>query len=382
VKRKQKEQANAYSFVIVPSARLERATYCSASKRSNPLSYEGISERVFYPTHLCWSRCKLDIHDNCQYVTRHSRYNLPGMVDKRPDDLSVEELRRLLLDRRKVNRRDRLENYRRSGRMISIKPDNAVPLVLRSVSDVPADEVLRQQVAVEPKVKRRSAWTDNLLLGVEVLAVLVLIGLVFNGFSILRTLNEEAAAAILPPTAAPTPLITAVVLPSGHTPPNSAQGAQPNDAEIPEHLRPLVPSLANMPVPTSSPQQALRIQIPSIKVDAPIVQGDGWEQLKKGVAQHLGTPNPGETGNVVLSAHNDIFGEIFRNLDKLQPGDIVILYTNARQFTYVITGTQIVEPTRVEVMAPTPNASVTLISCYPYLIDNQRIVVSAVLQNP
>jgi hypothetical protein len=27
---------------MAPSARLEHATYCSASKRSNPLSYEGI----------------------------------------------------------------------------------------------------------------------------------------------------------------------------------------------------------------------------------------------------------------------------------------------------------------------------------------------------
>jgi len=304
------------------------------------------------------------------------------MVDKRPEDLSVEELRRLLLDRRRVIRRDRLESYRRTGRVISILSDSKVATALPGALNEPAQEPVRHDSVSDQKGKRRNAWTDNLLLGVEVLAVVVLIGLVLNGFSILRTLNEEAAKAILPPTIVPTALITAVVLPSGHTPPNSVKGAQPNDAEIPEHLRPLVPSLANVPVPTSSPQQALRIQIPAIKVDAPIVQGDGWEQLKKGVAQHLGTPNPGETGNVVLSAHNDIFGEIFRNLDKLQPGDIVVLSTNARQFTYVITGTQIVEPTRVEVMAPTANASLTLISCYPYLIDNQRMVVSAVLQNP
>ena len=209
-----------------------------------------------------------------------------------------------------------------------------------------------------------------------------LIGLVLNGLTILRTLNEEAAAAIRPPAAAATALITAVVLPSGHTPPTSAQGAQPNSSEIPEHLRPLVQAYENIPVPTGSPQQGIRIQIPAIKVDAPVVQGDSWEQLKKGVAQHLGTPNPGESGNIVFSAHNDIFGEIFRHLDQLQPGDVISLYTSARQYTYVVTGTQIVAPTRVEVMAPTANAVVTLISCYPYLIDNQRIVVSAVLQNP
>jgi sortase A len=304
------------------------------------------------------------------------------MVDKRPEDLTVEELRRLLLDKRRVNRRDRLESYRRTGRVISITPESGVAPSVGRVVDTPEDEAAQPVSETVDKPRPRSGWTDNLLLGVEVLAVLVLIGLVLNGLSILRTLNQEAAAAIQPPTAAPTALITAVVLPSGHTPPNSAQGAQPNDAEIPEHLRPLVQTLENVPVPTASPQQGIRIQIPAINVDAPVVQGDGWEQLKKGVAQHVGTPNPGENGNVVFSAHNDIFGEIFRHLDKLQPGDVVILYTSARQFTYVITGTQIVEPTRVEVMGATPNAAVTLISCYPYLIDNQRIVVSAVLQNP
>ncbi len=41
-----KEAGNPAS-VMAPSARLEHATYCSASKRSNPLSYEGISELGF-----------------------------------------------------------------------------------------------------------------------------------------------------------------------------------------------------------------------------------------------------------------------------------------------------------------------------------------------
>ena len=311
-----------------------------------------------------------------------SGYNLPAMVDKRPEELTVEELRRLLLDKRRVNRHDRLESFRRTGRVISIMPDSDSELEVGRVVDTLEAETASPEPFAGSQKRPGNRWTDNLLLGVEVLAVVVLIGLVFNGLSILRTLNQETAAAIHPPTGVPTALITAVVLPSGHTPPNSAQGAQPNDAEIPEHLRALVPALENVPVPTASAQQGVRIQIPAISVDAPIVQGDGWEQLKKGVAQHLGTPNPGENGNVVFSAHNDIFGEIFRHLDKLQPGDVVILYTSARQFNYVITATQIVEPTRVDVMASSSNATVTLISCYPYLIDKQRIVVSAVLQNP
>jgi sortase A len=169
-------------------------------------------------------------------------------------------------------------------------------------------------------------------------------------------------------------------LPSGHTPPTSPDGGQPNDAEIPESLRPLVQSLPPPIIPTQGPSQALRIIVPAINVDSQVVQGDGWEQLKKGVAQHLGTADPGQPGNLVLSAHNDIFGQIFRRLDELAPGDEVQLYTASQVFTYVITGTRLVQPTEVSVMDATPHPSLTLISCYPYLIDNQRIVVFADLK--
>lgn len=147
-------------------------------------------------------------------------------------------------------------------------------------------------------------------------------------------------------------------------------------------MRPLWQSLSNLPTPIPVIQQAIRIQISSIGVDAPVVQGDGWEQLKKGVAQHIGTPNPGENGNIVLSGHNDVYGEVFRDLDQLKPGDSIILFTSQRQYIYVITSTQMVAPAAVEVMSPTSNARVTLISCHPYLVDIHRIVVSAILQSP
>jgi len=210
--------------------------------------------------------------------------------------------------------------------------------------------------------------------------VVGLIFLLFNGVNLIQELNREVATALEQPTLTPTPLIMAVVLPSGHKPPNAEGGTGPNEAEIPEHLRPLVQSLANLPIPTPGPEQAIRIQIPAISIDAPVVQGDGWEQLKKGVGQHIGSANPGKTGNVVLSAHNDIFGEIFRDLDQLKSGDEIVLYTNQRAYTYLISDTEVVEPTRVEVMGETKQPTVTLISCYPYLVDNQRIVVTARLQ--
>ena len=296
---------------------------------------------------------------------------------KSPEDLSVEELRWLLVEKRRLARQERLERYRRTGRAVLIAPDaesNLGDLRAGSLAD-------EDDVPGEPRRRgRRKRILDGFLLLIELSAVLGFLFVLFNGLNVIQELNREVAAVLEQPTLTPTPLIMAVVLPSGHTPPNVEGGARPNDAEIPEHLRPLVQSLASLPIPTPGPEQAIRLQIPAIGVDAPVVQGDGWEQLKKGVGQHIGSADPGEDGKVVLSAHNDIFGELFRHLDQLKPGDQVTLFTNQRAYNYSIVETRIVEPTEVEVMAPSSQPTITLISCYPYLIDDQRIVVIARLQ--
>jgi sortase A len=301
---------------------------------------------------------------------------------KAPEDLSVEELRRLLIEKRRGVRRERLEHFRKTGRVVDDVelPQQALP----STDEPPTGPVVDtsdKAAADESPRKRRRGFADQLLLAVEVLAVVGLVGVLLSGFGLLRNLNREVAAALNPETPTPTPLVMAVVLPSGHTPPDAQGNTRPNEAEIPEHLRPMVQSLANIPIPTPAPDQTVRLQIPRLNLDAPVVQGDGWEQLKKGVGQHIGSANPGQNGNVVLTAHNDVYGELFRYLDQLQPGDEVIVYTQQRQYVYVVDRTTLVEPTAVEVMASTGSPTVTLISCYPYLVDSQRIVVFARLQN-
>jgi sortase A len=294
-------------------------------------------------------------------------------------DFSAEELRRLLVEKRRSDRQARLERFRKTGRVVSVSgEDDTTPLGGLRAGAFVGDQ--GEYGAARPRSRFRR-FLDGALLLVEVGAIVGLIFILFNGMDVVRQLNQEVLAAMEQPTMTPTPIISAVVLPSGHIPPNAEGGARPNDAEIPDHLRPLVQSLANIPIPTPGPEHAIQIQIPAIRVDAPVVQGDLWEQLKKGVGQAIGTANPGEKGNVVLSAHNDIFGEIFRDLDRLNPGDQVILFTSQRAYTYIVTGSQIVDPLQVEVMAPTRDATVTLISCYPYLVNTKRIVVTARLQN-
>lgn len=296
------------------------------------------------------------------------------MTRKRPEDFSLREIRFLLVEKRRALRTLRLDHFHQTKRVVPFANESTIVDVLDNQS------LFGSRKAHNFRGLRRT-WLDYVLLGVEFLTIVGIIVIVIKSLSTLDVLNGSVSAALLQPTFAPTPMIREVVLPDGHTPPNSPGGARPDEAEIPVHLRPIWQSLSNLPTPIPAIERAIRIQIPAVGVDAPVVQGDGWEQLKKGVAQHIGTPNPGENGNIVLSGHNDVFGEVFRYLDRLGPGDSIILFTSQRQYTYIITETQMVEPTAVEVMAPTSDAQVTLISCHPYLVDIHRIVVSAVLQS-
>jgi len=287
-----------------------------------------------------------------------------------PEDLTAKQIHYLLVEKRRAVRHARLERFHRMGRMSFF------------IGEVGIEEDIRHQLAYKrTQITRPRTWMDGILLCAEFLTVIVLAAITVSFLSILGSFNQNVAASLQQPTLEPTPMVQAVVLPDGHTPPTSPGGARPNEAEIPEHLRPIWQSFSNLPTPLPVMEQAIRIQIPAIDVDAPVVQGDNWDQLKKGVGQQVGTPNPGKNGNIILSGHNDVYGEVFRYLDQLNPGDQVILFTSRRQYTYVITGTQMVEPTAVEVMAQTGDMRVTLISCHPYLIDEHRIVVSAILQS-
>ncbi len=289
------------------------------------------------------------------------------------EDFSAAELRQLLMQKSRAEREARLEAYRRSGRIV--QTDQAIDFNTLS-SDLDEEEYTPRR----RNTRKRRGGMDKFLLLVEIVAVAGLLFIIFNGANLLKNLNQQVAAIIDSPTATPAPLITAVILPGGHNAPIGGTESQFNESEIPEHLRQSGQLVVSLPLSTPSPQQARQIQIPAIGVNAPVVMGDDWEQLKMGAGQHFGSGYPGESGNLVISAHNDIFGEIFRYLDRLKIGDEIIISTQGGSFTYLVTNTEIVEPTRVDVMAPTNESTITLISCYPYLVDNKRIVVQGLLK--
>lgn len=325
------------------------------------------------------------------------------MVDKRPaHDLTVEELQQLLYRKKRAQRRQRLQRLQESGRIVvvdGLTPPNPLPpplvrpqvaptgamreFVLETAVDQPEDEFAAGN---EEQSSIQWGWVANkLLLFVEIAAVVGLVIILGSLWATRRELNQELvqaqreeSQALALPTPTATPVIDVVVLPSGHKPPVNGRPPEPGEAgDIPAHLLPAINAYVPPVVPTPSIEQARRLQIPAIGVDSPVFQGDDWEQLKKGIGQHIGSALPGAAGNLVLSAHNDIYGEIFRHLDKLSAGDEIIVSTERQSYTYVVRKIQVVDPTEVWVMAPTDYASATLISCYPYQVNNKRIVIFA-----
>jgi sortase A len=323
------------------------------------------------------------------------------MRDRRTvDELSIEDLERVLRIRKREARLERLRQLGKEADARALDPLAPRPVEpqlpplpgdYRRFQGTGATAEYRSQVVNETTAEeegsarqpRRIRWDwvlDKGLLVIELGVLATLIVVLLGLQATLRQVNEEASRnqQALLPTLTPTPLIQVVMLPGGHTPPDSPGGPVPE--EVPAHLRDLVGAITPLPMPTPGPEQATRIQIPAIGVDAPIVEGDDWESLKQGAGHHIGSANPGERDNCIISAHNDIFGKIFRDLPDLDLGDEVFVHTVSRIYRYVVTQSRVIEPTEVSVMYPTSSSVLTLISCYPYGLDTHRIVVIAELQ--
>jgi len=183
------------------------------------------------------------------------------------------------------------------------------------------------------------------------------------------------------PTARPTATSTATATPA----PTSTSTASPTATSTP------------YPRAYSAPT-ALRI--PRIDVDAGIVEvglttkeenGEVvtiWEVAKFAAGFHRGSAYPGHPGNTVLSGHvrSRESGNVFLRLSELEPGDDVYLYADGQEFRYVVTQQMLLKDKGVSEenrqenarwIQPTDDERLTLISCWPPVKPDHRVVVIA-----
>jgi sortase (surface protein transpeptidase) len=135
-----------------------------------------------------------------------------------------------------------------------------------------------------------------------------------------------------------------------------------------------------------------------------VLEGTAEKELSQGPGHYDGTALPGQPGNMGLAGHRVGKGSPFLDLDQLRPGDPIVVETVDSWFVYRvlgdratgdltadpsgIPGQEIVRPTDVQVLSPTPdgpeNAAptgsyLTLTTCHPKYSAHKRLVIHAAL---
>lgn len=152
---------------------------------------------------------------------------------------------------------------------------------------------------------------------------------------------------------------------AAHPPGLAQMGALPAE--------PRIPSLAAV----RHGEPVGRLRIPRLQLSVMVAAGADPTVLRRGAGHLPNTALPGQGGNVGIAAHRD---RHFRPLKDVDVGDEILLETAVGTFRYQVEWTRIVPPDRVEVLRPTEEPTLTLVTCYPfYYVGNapDRFIVRA-----
>jgi sortase A len=111
-----------------------------------------------------------------------------------------------------------------------------------------------------------------------------------------------------------------------------------------------------------------------------------WEVADFAAGWHQNSATPGDGGNVVISGHHNIKGEVFRYIVDLNPGDVITLYADGQPLDYSVESRLLVEDKGVSGeqrrenarwIGSFPGERLTLITCWPYSNNTHRVIVVA-----
>ena len=279
----------------------------------------------------------------------------------------------------------------------------------------PAPETAAPPAVIRPAQPVRRPWVRQLGNALILLGLLLMVGVggylgiqTYTNNQIAQQINDQHQQTeglnVLPPEP---PAATDPQAPaggSGAAAPAAAPAAVPANDTVRVDEAPLI-QLNNVALgrnlvalaPVTKPP--VRIEIPAVGILCPVVPV-GWEMIpgKDGqdssqwkvaeyaAGHHQGSANPGQIGNVVISGHVDWKGEVFKNLHNAKRGDEIHIYTDDREFLYIVQDVVLVKEDGVpdaqkrenaRYMDPTPDQTLTLITCFPYGIDDHRLIVIA-----
>lgn len=105
------------------------------------------------------------------------------------------------------------------------------------------------------------------------------------------------------------------------------------------------------------------LDIPRLRMCAPIVEGDETAALARGIGHLSDTPLPWEPGNTAVAGHRDT---VFRPLARIRLGDVIAIHAGGQRYEYTVSETRVVEPNDLSVLRDEPRPTLTLITCYPF----------------
>jgi sortase A len=157
--------------------------------------------------------------------------------------------------------------------------------------------------------------------------------------------------------------------------PVSAFLADKQQAKLKEELdHPPPRVIARRPLPGDAIGE---IELPTIDTSAYVVEGTDTDDLRKGPGHYHDTPMPGNHGTVAIAGHRTTHGAPFRNIDKLERGDRIVLQMPYGSFVYRVERTQIVDPTALWVTKRVKYDRLVLSACHPLYSAAQRLIVFA-----
>ena len=130
-------------------------------------------------------------------------------------------------------------------------------------------------------------------------------------------------------------------------------------------------------------QGLTRLRIPELDVDVLVVEGTTVDALRAGAGHYVGSPLPGEPGNVAIAGHRTTYGRPFARIDELERGDVVELETPFAVYTYRVMpeadgheNPWVVRPTAVEVVGQRgADHWLTLTTCHPKGSNRRRLIL-------
>ena len=106
-----------------------------------------------------------------------------------------------------------------------------------------------------------------------------------------------------------------------------------------------------------------KIVIPRLGFSVAVLQGTTSKTLLLGVGHIEGTALPGEAGNIGIAGHRDTY---FRVLKDVRRNDEIRLQSVSGVTKYEVDWIQITAPRDGDIVAPTSESALTLVTCYPF----------------